>query len=161
MSKNKLVSEISQRHAYVPSLFIIVMVVAITLDSLLSDEIYSASWAYTFGLFFIFFGTVLLYFANKSVKKIRKNIRECTEETDVNFFVGPFAHIRHPGYVSLVLIGIGFSLTVNSFFILFGTLIFYIFARAVATKEEEHLLSDESHVKEPYANYVKKVKRFL
>lgn len=161
MSKQRLLAESSHRHIYVPSLFIIIMVGALVLESLFSDQIYFASWAAKFGLALILSGTALLYFANKSVKKIRKDIQDSDEETEVNFFVGPFAHIRHPGYVSLALIGVGFSLTVNSFFILAGTAIFYMVARIMATKEEKHFLEDSSHVGEHYSKYVKKVKRFL
>lgn len=146
-------------HTYVPSLFIITMVASLILDSFFPNPMYSVAWAMNAGLALVLLGSILIYWAQISSREIRKKVKNL--ENEVNFFVGPYAYVRHPGYTGMVLVGVGMSLIINSTVILLSTIIFYLIARAVATKEEAHLLRQDSHVKHHYSEYTKKVKRYF
>ena len=150
MSRDTRSVERAHLHIYVPSLFIIVMSASLIADALFPTPIY--------GLLFL--GSLLLYAAHVSSKKIRKDV-STTEDGSVNFFVGPYAYVRHPGYLGMVLVGIGMSFILNSIIILVSTIVFYLIARAVVIREEQHLLHEDSHVKEGYGEYKKRVKRFF
>lgn len=152
-------NERAQIHTYIPSLFIIVMVGSLILDSFFPNPIYSVSWSEEAGLILILLGSILLYAAQLSSRKIRKAVK--SSEDKVNFFVGPYAYVRHPGYTGMVVLGIGMSLIVNSTIILVSSIMFYLIARMVVIKEEAHLMHEDSHVKNEYKEYTKKVKRFF
>lgn len=151
-------------HTYVPSLFIIIMVTALVLDALFPSPLYLLNWATEMGVFFLGFGTILVHEAHLSSQKIRRDIQALNDENDedeVDFFVGPYAYVRHPGYIGLVLIGFGIAFFVNSAIILASSLLFYVVARTIAIHEENHLLHEDSHVRNEYAEYSKKVKRYF
>lgn len=159
MNKQSRSAERAQISTYIPSLFIIVVVGSLIFDSFFPNPVYSASWSTEAGIVVTLLGTALVYAAHVSSKKIRKDVKFSTDE--VNFFVGPYAYVRHPGYTGMVLIGIGMSLVINSTIILISSIIFYLIARSVATKEENHLLHEDSHVRAEYDRYTKKVGRYF
>lgn len=159
MNKQLRNAERAQINTYIPSLFIIVMATSLILDSFFPNQVYSASWSTEAGIVITLLGTVLVYAAHLSSKKIRKDVKVSSNE--VNFFVGPYAYVRHPGYAGMVLIGVGMSLVINSTIILISSILFYLIARSVATKEENHLLHEDSHVRTEYARYTKKVGRYF
>lgn len=159
MSKHIRNAERAHIHTYVPSLFIVVMAASLILDSFFPNPVYSASWAGEIGVLFLVVGTLLVYVAQVSSRTIRKDVKNGVGE--VNFFVGPYAYVRHPGYTGMVLIGVGMSLVVNSTIILVSSILFYLIARSIATKEENHLLHEDSHVRSEYTRYTKKVGRYF
>ena len=159
MNKQLRNAERAHINTYIPSLFIIVMVASLVLDSFFPNPVYSASWSTEAGMIITLLGTALVYTAHVSSKKIRKDVKVSVNE--VNFFVGPYAYVRHPGYAGMVLIGIGMSLVINSTVILVSSVLFYLIARSVATTEENHLLHEDSHVRTEYARYTKKVGRYF
>jgi protein-S-isoprenylcysteine O-methyltransferase Ste14 len=160
MSQEGRSAERAHIHTYIPSLFIIVMSGSLIIDTLFPNPIYATLWAAKIGSTLAVLGTILLYAAHVSSKKIRKEVKT-KEVQEVNFFVGPYAYVRHPGYLGMVLIGIGLSFIFNSTLILVNTIIFYLIARIIAVQEEKHLLHEDSHVREEYGNYTKRVKRFF
>ncbi len=160
MSRDTRSVERAHLHIYVPSLFIIVMSASLIADALFPTPVYATVWASKIGFALLLLGSVLLYAAHTSSKKIREEVNT-TERGDVNFFVGPYAYVRHPGYLGMVLIGIAVSFILNSSIILVSTVVFYLIARTVVIREEQHLLHEDSHVKDGYGEYKKRVKRFF
>jgi len=160
MSNHIRNTERANINIYVPSLFIIVMVVSLILDSFFPSSMYSAAWAEKAGLILIALGSILLYTAHRSAKTIRKDIR-ASDDNIVDFFIGPYRYMRHPGYTGMVLIGVGLSLVINSAIILVSSIVFYLIARTVVVTEEEHILHEDSQMKHHYRAYTKKVKRFF
>lgn len=151
--------ERAHMYTFVPSLFIILMISALSLDAFFPNPIYSPLWAREAGIFSLILGSILLYWAHVSSRIIRKEVKH--SEKGANFFVGPYKYVRHPSYLGMVLISLGISLIMNSTIILIATILFYVCARAGVMKEEQHLLHEDSHVKEHYSEYSKKVKRFF
>lgn len=160
MSNHVRNAERAHINTYVPSLFIIVMVVSLMVDSFFPIQIYSALWAEKAGFILGALGSILLYAAHKSAKKIRRDIR-VSDDNVVDFFIGPYRYMRHPGYTGMVLVGVGLSLIINSAIILVSTVVFYLIARTVVVAEEEHMLHEDSQVKYEYLTYTVKVKRFF
>lgn len=160
MSRDTRSVERAHLHIYVPSLFIIVMSASLIADALFPSPVYATVWASKIGLILLCIGSLLLYAAHVSSKKIRKAVNT-TEDGNVDFFVGPYAYVRHPGYLGMVLIGIAVSFLLNSTIILVSTVVFYLIARALVIREEQHLLHEDSHVKEGYGEYKKRVNRFF
>lgn len=121
---------------------------------------YSAAWAENAGFILIGLGSILLYTAHRSAKTIRKDIR-ASEDNVVDFFIGPYRYMRHPGYTGMVLVGVGLSFIINSAIVLVSSIVFYLVARTIVVTEEEHMLHNDSHLKHHYKMYTKKVKRFF
>ena len=160
MSQEGRSAERAHIHTYIPSLFIIVMSGSLIIDALFPNPIYATIWASKIGFLLSVAGSFLLYAAHVSSKKIRRDVNT-KEDGEVNFFVGPYAYVRHPGYLGMVLSGTGMSFIFNSTTILLNTVVFYLIARIIVVQEEKHLLHEDSHVKEEYGNYTKKVNRFF
>lgn len=160
MSQDARSDERARIHTYIPSLFIISMSVCLLIDTIFPNPIYSTTYAFKIGIIFSVLGSLLMYAAHVSSKKIRRDVNTKVDG-EVNFFVGPYAYVRHPGYLGMTFIGIGLSFMFNSVAILLNTTIFYLIARIVAVQEENHMLHEDSHVKEEYGNYTKKVRRFF
>ena len=160
MSNHIRNAERANINIYVPSLFIIVMVASLILDAFFPTNMYAALWAGKAGFILIALGSILLYTAHRSAKKIRKDIR-VSEDNVVDFFIGPYRYMRHPGYTGMVLVGVGLSLIINSAIILVSSIVFYVIARTVVVTEEEHMLHEDSQMKHHYKAYTKKVKRFF
>lgn len=159
MSNHIRNAERAHIYTYIPSLFVIVMVVALSLDVFFPNPTASPFWTEEVGIFALVLGSTLLYWAHVSSKIIRKDV--VSSQNNVNFFVGPYRYVRHPSYLGMVFVGLGISLIMNSVIVLGATILFYVCARIVATKEEKHLLHGDSHVKQHYGEYSKKVKRFF
>lgn len=159
MSNHIRNAERAHIYTYIPSLFVVVMVAALSLDVFFPNPVYPPFWAEEVGILALVLGSIILYWAHVSSKIIRKDV--VSSENDVNFFVGPYKYVRHPSYLGMVFVGLGISLIMNSVIVLGTTVLFYVCARIVATKEEQHLLHEDSHVKHHYSEYSKKVKRFF
>ena len=160
MSNHIRNAERAHMNTYVPSLFIVVTIASLILDFFFPSPLYTVMWTQEAGFIFLFLGSILLYAAHRSAKTIRKDITTSNDSV-VDFFVGPYQYMRHPAYMGMVLVGIGMSFLLNSGIILLSSALFYLIARVVVRMEEEHLLHEDSHLNHHYKAYTKKVKRFF
>ncbi len=159
MTKHIHTNERAHMYTYVPSLFIVTIVGSLIFDVFFPYPIFATGGVVEIGLGLLLAGTFLLYTARRSAEKIRHAVR--SGESEVNFFVGPYAYVRHPGYIGMVCIGVAFSFILNSLSIFVASVCFYFIARWFAIQEEKHLSHENSHVRHEYVGYTKKVKRYF
>ena len=113
-----------------------------------SEEVLSYS-----GVAIIGAGSILIFSAQKAVRRIRSK-----KDGLINFHDGPYAHMRHPTYVGLLLLGLGLSLMLNSAVALLSVVFQYITTSFIVTSEEK-LLAE--HHGETFREYQKKVPRIF
>lgn len=111
-------------------------------------EDYSFSW---FGILFLFFGTILVLWAQKSSLSIPKE-----NMSKESFCRGPYRYMRSPTHFGLFLLIFGFGVVVNSFFIIFFALISFFITKFFFLKKEESILEQKYGVH--YLEYKKTVK---
>jgi protein-S-isoprenylcysteine O-methyltransferase Ste14 len=81
------------------------------------------------------------------------------ERTCTNFDVGPYRTSRHPVYVGLLFMFIGFGLVINSLIMMLLALILFVFFTAFVIPEEESELGKQCP--EVYLDYKKHVRMWL
>jgi protein-S-isoprenylcysteine O-methyltransferase Ste14 len=72
---------------------------------------------------------------------------------------GPYAHVRHPLYVGNFLLGLGFSVMANRWFLVLAFLVIFYVLYASVIHEEERILRQTFG--RAYAEYSKKVPTFI
>jgi len=107
------------------------------------------------GLLLMAFGTILIYWAQSSSSKAKKEFIKNNRQ-DFNFGYGPYRFFRHPSYLGVAILSLGFGLVIGSVFsLIFSVLAYFIIIIIFASHEEKIL---EYKHKEKYINYKKKVK---
>jgi protein-S-isoprenylcysteine O-methyltransferase Ste14 len=103
------------------------------------------------GTFLLLFGSILIIWAQYTSAHLdKKNI---TKET---FYQGPYRFSRTPTNFGLFFMVLGFSLIINTFFIILFTLIAFVVAKFVFLNKEEKILEEKYGA--PYLEYKKLVK---
>jgi len=102
------------------------------------------------GIILLIVGIVL----HQSMHKVHKQAHEPSGQIKQLITEGIYSKIRHPGYISLILIFIGFALTWGIMLILVPAVIFTILTILTAVKEETAL---REKFKEEYEEYAKRV----
>lgn len=102
-----------------------------------------------FGL--IALSTLLILWAQKTSRNLDHG--EISKES---FCRGPYCYTRMPTHWGLLILMLGFALTINSFFVALFTLIFFILTKIVFINKQESILIEKyGH---PYVEYKKSVK---
>ncbi len=109
----------------------------------------------TLGVFILFFGELIRFWAAGYIKKYR------TLEVDSPELVtyGPYGYVRNPLYIGNFFIGLGISVMANVFF---GYLLFfliYFFGYSIIIPLEEEFLKKKWE--DDYVEYTKHVKRII
>jgi protein-S-isoprenylcysteine O-methyltransferase Ste14 len=103
------------------------------------------------GILFLIFGTILIFWAQKVSHELQKE--------DINkktFCRGPYRYTRSPTHLGLFFLMLGFGVVINSFFIVFFSLISFFITKFVFIRRQEKILSEKYGV--PYLEYKKLVK---
>lgn len=106
-----------------------------------------------FGFGSLFFGTIVVFFAQKYRRPLYK---KDTDKVCFDFYVGPYKYMRHPTYLGLLILMIGLACILNSLPVLVVTGITIFFAHFTLVKDEEKLLTGECG--EAYQTYKAKVR---
>lgn len=137
-------------HAYL--IFFFSIILGVFIDSVIPfNFLENINYSY-FGLIFIFGGTIIVYWAQKSSSKAGKIKIE--ESSMQGFRFGPYKFIKHPTYLGLFFLALGFSILIESipsFVLIFIT---HIFIRFTFIKKEEKIL--EKKYGDKYLNYKSK-----
>ena len=122
--------------------------------------IFSANWPFkifenntiiNISAVILLLSSALILWAQKSSKKINKE-----NLTKNSFTKGPYRFTRNPTNLGLFLSMVCFGVIINSFFVIFFTLIAFFLSRLIFIKKEEELL--EKKYGSSYLEYKKLVK---
>jgi protein-S-isoprenylcysteine O-methyltransferase Ste14 len=141
---------------YAPSIFILFVTLSFFADVFVQRPISSVDWLAYLGMAVIALGTFLAFSAYKASIVFQKDAENL--EDGLDFFVGPYRYLRHPVYVSFLLLGLGFACVLNSQIMLISVLVLFVIMRFIVLQEEILL---EIKYQEQYRSYQQNVRRFF
>ncbi len=147
-----------QMYTYGSGLFVILVVFGLVLDTFFPTNQYASSWWQPLGIILIIVGTLMALVAITSLRTIRNRIKK---HGGVNMYTGVYTYMRHPDYVSYILLGFGLGFILQSVIVLGLSILFVGALRAIAHSKDMHLMSDDSPMRVEYTAYYKKVRRFF
>lgn len=106
------------------------------------------------GIVLICFGSLLIYLAQSASSRASKIKLE--ESSVEGFAYGPYKYFRHPTYLGVFIMVLGFGIVVKSTFSVLFILIAYLFVKLFFVRKEEKIL--EEKYGQIYLDYKKKVK---
>lgn len=139
---------------YAPSIFVLLMVVAFLLDVFFTVTITDQFSLTSAGLLLILLGSSLSFWANMSHKAMYLH----SQTTGSVLPMGPYTFMRHPGYASLFLLGLGIACVINSLVLLIATLVYYVITQFIVQVEESLLLNNYP---DTYTAYQRNVGRYF
>jgi protein-S-isoprenylcysteine O-methyltransferase Ste14 len=139
---------------YVYSIFFASIVLGISFDLIFKLDLLANFKHSYFGLIIIVFGTMLIYLAQEASCRAGKIKQE--ESSVEGFAFGPYKHFRHPTYLGIFLMVLGFGIIIKSVFSILFILITYLIVKLVFVRKEEKIL--EKKYGQIYLDYKKKVK---
>jgi protein-S-isoprenylcysteine O-methyltransferase Ste14 len=94
-------------HAYMTFFFCVMF--GVLFDILVPFDLFeNVNYSY-FGLIFILAGSFMVYWAQKSSNKLDRAKKENVEDHAI-FMIGPYKFIKHPTYLGLFTLSLGFSI---------------------------------------------------
>ena len=136
-------------HSY--TLFFILFLIGVSLDSIFPIKIFNASFMAPIGLIFLILATVLILWAQKTSRDLKKE--NISKET---FCQGPYCYTRSPTHWGLFFLMLGFGLIGNALFVVLTTLISLVISRFVFLDKQENILAEKYGA--PYLEYKKSVR---
>ncbi|MFA6273738.1 MAG: methyltransferase [Candidatus Paceibacterota bacterium] len=136
-------------HSYL--FYFFAFLVGLFFDFLFSFKISKEPTFVFTGIIFIFFGSLLIIWAQKTSRNFKKE--EITKKT---FSQGPYFFTRTPTHWGLTFLMLGFGIIANAIFIIIFTIISFLIARFIFIKKEEKILVQKYG--EPFLEYKKSVK---
>lgn len=136
-------------HSYL--FFFILFLVGLFLDFIFPLKFSESTSILSLGTIFSGLGTLLIFWAQKSSHSLKKE--NMNKET---FLKGPYRYTRSPTHFGLFFLMLGFGLMVNSFFIVFLSVVSFFFTKTVFIKKQEKILAEKYG--SPYLEYKKSVK---
>ncbi len=137
-------------HSY--TLYLVLFLVGVTLDFVFKVKIFSDSFMVPVGLFFLVFSSLLIIWAQKTGRDLRK----FTEKKKEHFRRGPYAYTRFPTQWGLFLLMLGFGIITNAFFVIVSTIMSLLIARLLFVTKHDNILIEKYG--EAYKEYKKLVK---
>jgi protein-S-isoprenylcysteine O-methyltransferase Ste14 len=134
------------------SVYLFVLLIGICLDLTFNFRIFTSYFATFVGVLFLVFGTVLIVWAQKTSRNLKK------ENISIEAFSqGPYRFSRTPTNFGLFFSVLGFGVVFNSPFIIVLSIIAFLIAKFVFLEKEEEVLAGKYGA--PYLEY-KKIVRF-
>ena len=109
------------------------------------------------GFIFMILGSVLVYWAQNSASKSKKEMME--RKCPRNFASGPYKFSRRPTQLGLTIATLGFGLISESFFVVLAVIFAYFITRFVFLRYQEKILMERYG--DEYCNYKEKVKTWI
>ena len=138
-------------------MFLFTVILGVIFDIITKVRIFSGSAYQYVGLFLIFIGTIVIYWAQATSKNYKNKIEESHDKSHFEF--GPYRYLRSPTHFGLLIVTLGFGLMINSLFSIIFTLVGYMISKTVFLRKEELLL--EKKYGEQYTKYKEKVKNWI
>lgn len=139
---------------YVYAVFFVSMVLGVLLDEILKLELLANFEHSYIGTGIIVFGTLLIYLAQKASFNASKIKPE--NSSVEGFMYGPYKYFRHPTYLGVFFMVLGFGIVIRSTFSVLLILITYLIVKLTFVKKEEKTL--EEKYGQIYLDYKKKVR---
>jgi protein-S-isoprenylcysteine O-methyltransferase Ste14 len=143
-------------HGYL--VFFIFVILGFILNLFFNIKILESSFSQTLGILGIIgiiFGTILIYWAQKSSSLAGKIKKE--ESSTEGFKYGPYKYFKDPSYLGVFIMTLGLSFILNSLPSLILVFIAYIIIKFVFVKKEDKLLEDKyGKIFLDYKNKIKK-----
>lgn len=136
-------------HSYL--FFFLFFLIGLFLDFLFPLKIFDENNMMWFGILFLICGTGLIFWAQKSSLKLRKE--DISKDT---FYRGPYRYSRSPTHYGLFFLMLGFGFTANALFIVLFSAISFFITKFVFIKKQERILEEKYGT--PYIEYKKLVK---
>jgi protein-S-isoprenylcysteine O-methyltransferase Ste14 len=121
------------------------------LDFMFPVQFYEKVVMAPIGAIFLVFGTLLIFWAQKSSHKLQKE--NIIKET---FCCGPYRYTRSPTHFGLFFLMLGFGIIVNALFVIIFTIISFFITKFIFLKREEKILVEKYGA--PYVEYQKSVR---
>ena len=150
-SKNLHKNKIHKILAYSYLFYFILFLMGLFLDFMFPLKIFDNYVMSSIGAIFLIFGTLLIFWAQKSSLNLDKD--SINKEA---FCHGPYRYTRSPTHFGLFLLMFGFGIIANALFIVIFSIISFIIAKFVFLKKEEKILAEKYGT--PYLEYKKSVK---
>lgn len=136
-------------HSYL--FYFISLLFGLFLDFAFPLGVFGNSIAASVGIIFLVFGTFLIFWAQISSHKLKKE--NMSKET---FCCGPYRYSRSPTHFGLFFLTLGFGIIANALFIVIFSIISFLITKFVFIKKEEEILVAKYGA--PYLEYKKVVK---
>ncbi len=149
--------EVHEVLAYSYLVYFAALISGLLLDIFFPVKIIPQSINSTLGVFFLIFGPILIFWAQRTSRKMSLEKKDGGNQTD--FFRGPYVFTRSPTHVGLNLLVIGFGFILNSIFLILFSIISFFITRAVFLKKEEAMLSEKYGA--GYESYKKSVRNWI
>ncbi len=141
-------------HAYMTFFFCVMF--GVLFDILVPFDLFeNVNYSY-FGLIFILAGSFMVYWAQKSSNKLDRAKKENVEDHAI-FMIGPYKFIKHPTYLGLFTLSLGFSILIESIPSIIFVIIAHIIIKLTFVKKEEKIL--ENKYGDKYVLYKNKRKK--
>lgn len=123
-------------HSY--SVYFILFLIGVIFDLVFQFKIFTSSIAVPMGIVVLMFGSILVIWAQKTTRNLPKD--NISKET---FCQGPYCYTRHPTYLGLFFLLLGFGITINAFFVILSTIISFVISRFIFQNKEEKILTEK------------------
>ena len=137
-------------HSY--TVYFVLLLIGISLDLIFQFKIFQSSAMIPIGLLFIIFATIIILWAQKTGRDLRK-VEEIKTE---HFCRGPYCYTRVPTQWGLFLLMLGFGIIANAPFVILSTVVSFIISKLVFIKKHDKILTDKYG--DVYSEYKKLVK---
>lgn len=149
---------ISQLAMYPLTLFLIGLSLGLVIDLFFPVRLMSKPIFSMLGFLLIVASSVLVFWTQGISHKFRKLGKQVEVESH-HFKRGPYRFSRHPSYLGVTFLLIGFGMLINSVMVLLFTLITFLVIHFVFIEKEEKRL-EQKH-KHKYLEYKKSVRPWL
>lgn len=136
--------------------FLLGLILGMFLDSIYSIRIIPKEIAGPTGVTLMILAPLLILWAQRTSRQVSSKKDKLTKE---DFQRGPYAFIRNPTQLSVVLLLLGFGFLMNSFFIILLTVFSFLISQFVFIKRQDKMLVE--NYGEEYLNYKKSVHTWL
>lgn len=151
--KNNTLIHFILSHSYM--LFFVAIILGIITDQFVHISIIPQSYG-DFGFLLMLLGSIVIYWAQKTSGKTKKQLEDTGER---KFDCGPYKYSRNPTHIGLGIMTFGFSLVMQSTFILLYLVIVYTVSKLIFLPAEEKILCSKYGA--AYCEYQKKVNSWL
>ncbi|OGI63189.1 hypothetical protein A2818_00050 [Candidatus Nomurabacteria bacterium RIFCSPHIGHO2_01_FULL_40_12] len=138
--------------AYSYSVYLVLFLVSVYLDFIFDFRIFADFIAVPAGLFFLILASIVIFWAQKTGRDLRK-IEEVKTE---HFCRGPYCYTRIPTQWGLFFLMLGFGIITNSLFIILSTIISFFISKFIFISKHDRILAEKYGT--AYLEYKKLVK---
>ncbi|KKQ35900.1 MAG: Isoprenylcysteine carboxyl methyltransferase [Candidatus Nomurabacteria bacterium GW2011_GWB1_37_5] len=141
-------------HSY--TVYFVFLIIGILLDLIFPIRLIPNQISGAIGLTLIVIGPLLILWAQRTSLAIRNKMEKLTRD---DFKHGPYSITRHPTYLGVIFMVLGFGFLVNSIVIIAASIIAALFTKFYYIKREELLL--EKNYGDDYIEYKKNTSSWL